>query len=80
MKTGAMAEKALVQNHRRPDSRQGNPTLASIGIDIGKNIFHLVSFDADGRIVLRRKIKRLTLGPWLRCSNKMCSRPATCDA
>lgn len=35
--------------------------LASVGIDIGKNIFHLVGFDSDGRIVLRRKIKRLSL-------------------
>ena len=35
--------------------------LASIGIDIGKDVFHLVGFDADGKIVLRRKIKRLAL-------------------
>ncbi len=35
--------------------------LASIGIDIGKDVFHLVGFDADGQIVLRRKIKRLAL-------------------
>ncbi len=36
-------------------------TLASIGIDIGKDIFHLVGFDPDGEITLRRKIKRLAL-------------------
>lgn len=35
--------------------------LAVIGIDIGKDIFHLVGFDLDGTIVLRRKIKRLAL-------------------
>lgn len=35
--------------------------LASVGIDIGKDIFHVVGFDTDGRIVLRRKIKRLAL-------------------
>ena len=35
--------------------------LTTIGIDIGKDIFHLVGFDADGTIVLRRKIKRLVL-------------------
>jgi transposase len=35
------------------------PTV--IGIDIGKEIFHLVGFDAHGKIVLRRKIKRLAL-------------------
>lgn len=35
--------------------------LASIGIDIGKDVFHIVGFDPDGRIALRRKIKRLAL-------------------
>jgi transposase len=35
--------------------------LASLGIDIGKEVFHLVGFDPDGKIVLRRKIKRLAL-------------------
>lgn len=34
----------------------------SIGIDIGKDVFHLVGFDPDGKIVLRKKIKRLALG------------------
>lgn len=34
---------------------------ATIGIDIGKDVFHVVGFDADGQIVLRRKIKRLSL-------------------
>jgi hypothetical protein len=37
------------------------PPLASIGIDIGKEIFHIVGFSADGRIAFRRKIKRLAL-------------------
>ena len=36
-------------------------TLTSIGIDIGKDVFHLVGFGADGKIGLRRKIKRLAL-------------------
>ena len=35
--------------------------FASIGIDIGKDVFHLVGFDTAGQIVLRRKIKRLAL-------------------
>jgi transposase len=35
--------------------------LASIGIDIGKEVFHLVGFGADGKIAFRRKIKRLAL-------------------
>ena len=35
--------------------------LSSIGIDIGKNTFHLVGFNGEGKIALRRKIKRLSL-------------------
>jgi hypothetical protein len=35
--------------------------LASIGIDIGKEVFHLVGFGTDGKIAFRRKIKRLAL-------------------
>ncbi len=37
------------------------PALASIGVDIGKDVFHIVGFDADGMVVLRRKIKRFGL-------------------
>jgi transposase len=35
--------------------------LASIGVDIGKEVFHLVGFGTDGKITFRRKIKRLAL-------------------
>ncbi|MFP4496523.1 MAG: IS110 family transposase [Halochromatium sp.] len=35
--------------------------FASIGIDIGKDVFHVVAFDTAGKIVLRRKIRRLAL-------------------
>jgi transposase len=37
------------------------PSLASIGIDIGKEVFHIVGFGIDGKITFRRKIKRLAL-------------------
>lgn len=37
--------------------------LAVIGVDIGKDTFHLVGFDDDGELVLRKKIKRLALEP-----------------
>jgi transposase len=37
------------------------PVLSSIGIDIGKDVFHLVGFDPIGNLVLRRKINRLAL-------------------
>jgi transposase len=35
--------------------------LSSIGIDIGKEVFHVVGFGTDGKITFRRKIKRLAL-------------------
>lgn len=35
--------------------------LTCIGVDIGKDVFHLVGFDGEGKIVLRRNIKRLAL-------------------
>ena len=37
--------------------------LSVIGIDIGKGVFHLVGFDADGKILIRKKIRRLGLVP-----------------
>jgi transposase len=42
-------------------SKQTILALASVGIDIGKDVFHIVGFDPDGKIVLRRKFKRLAL-------------------
>ncbi len=33
-------------------------TITTIGIDLGKNTFHLIGMGARGRIVLRRKIAR----------------------
>ena len=35
--------------------------LAVVGVDIGKDVFHLVGFDDVGNLVLRQKIKRLAL-------------------
>ena len=35
--------------------------LTVLGIDIGKDVFHIVGFDGEGQIVVRRKIKRLAL-------------------
>lgn len=36
-------------------------SLSSIGIDIGKEVFHIVGFSTNGKIAFRRKIKRLAL-------------------
>ena len=35
--------------------------LTVIGVDIGKEVFHLVGLSADGEIAFRRKIRRLGL-------------------
>jgi transposase len=32
--------------------------VATLGIDIGKNSFHLIGLDARGAIVLRQKLSR----------------------
>ncbi len=39
--------------------------IAVVGIDIGKNSFHVVGFDKRGAIVLRRKFSRGQLETWL---------------
>ena len=36
-------------------------SLAAIGIDIGKEVFHIVGLGVDGKIAFRRKIRRLGL-------------------
>jgi transposase len=36
--------------------------IATIGIDIGKNSFHLIGMDAVGAIVLRQKLPRIQIG------------------
>ena len=43
------------------DPGQPAQTFASIGIDIGKDVFHIVGFSTDGRIAFPRKIKRPAL-------------------
>ena len=43
------------------DPDQPAQTFASIGIDIGKDVFHIVGFNAAGKVVLRKKFKRLAL-------------------
>jgi len=39
-------------------SNKSNPTVATMGIDIGKNSFHVVGLDRRGAIVLRQKWSR----------------------
>ena len=42
-------------------AKNGVDELMSIGVDIGKDDFHLVGFDKKGQLVLRKKIKRMAL-------------------
>jgi hypothetical protein len=36
-------------------------TIVTLGIDLGKNLSSVVGLDADGRVVLRRRVRRATL-------------------
>lgn len=45
----------------RSQTAEGELLLKTIGIDIGKDIFHIVGFDQSGKIVLRCKLRRLSL-------------------
>ncbi len=44
-----------------PKTETNTTSLAVIGVDIGKDVFHLVGFGVDGKIAFRRKIRRLGL-------------------
>ncbi len=39
-------------------SRKATDSVTTIGIDIGKNTFHLIGLNLEGSIVLRRKLSR----------------------
>jgi transposase len=41
-----------------PRNTSHREAVATIGIDIGKNSFHLVGLDSNGAIVLRQKLSR----------------------
>ena len=41
------------------DCNTSSPVV--IGVDIGKDVFHLVGFAADGKIAFRRRVRRLGL-------------------
>ena len=45
----------------KPKTETTAASLAVIGVDIGKEVFHLVGFGADGQIAFRRRIRRLGL-------------------
>src|SRR5215211_3753081 len=53
-----------LRSHAMTHQSASDESIATIGIDLGKNIFHLIGMDARGRIVLRRKVAR---GQLLQC-------------
>jgi transposase len=53
---GKLAEGTKVKEHAM--SQKLNSAIAVIGIDIGKNSFHVVGHDKNGAIVLRQKWSR----------------------
>src|SRR5215470_5540825 len=45
----------------KPKTETTKAPLAVVGVDIGKEVFHLVGLGTDGTIAFRRKIRRLSL-------------------
>jgi transposase len=45
----------------KPKMEPNIGSLAVIGVDIGKEVFHIVGLGVDGKIAFRRKIRRLGL-------------------
>src|SRR5215471_2300118 len=45
----------------KPRMESNMSSAVVIGVDIGKEVFHLVGFAADGKIAFRRRIRRLGL-------------------
>ena len=45
----------------KPETETNTASLTVIGVDIGKELFHLVGLGVDGKIAFRRRIRRLSL-------------------
>jgi transposase len=45
----------------KSETESNRAPLAVVGVDIGKEVFHLVGFGVDGKITFRRRIRRLSL-------------------
>src|SRR5437660_2572462 len=56
--TVAGRREARLKEHAMRTSRKAAGIIATIGIDIGKNTFHLVGLDKRGAIVLQQKVSR----------------------
>jgi hypothetical protein len=54
--------KAKLKEHAMRTSQNTAESINTIGIDVGKNTFHLVGLDKRGAIVLQQKVTRHQLG------------------
>src|SRR5262245_54700793 len=54
--------KATLKEHAMRTSQNTAETINTIGIDVGKNTFHLVGLDKRGAIVLQQELTRRQLG------------------
>jgi hypothetical protein len=56
----AAAEEALckLKEHAMRTSQKTLEPIATIGVDLGKNTFHLIGLDKRGAIVLQQKVSR----------------------
>jgi hypothetical protein len=54
--------KAKLKEHAMRTSQNSLETISTIGIDVGKNTFHLIGLDKRGAIVLQQKVTHLQLG------------------
>jgi hypothetical protein len=45
----------------KPKMDSNAASVAVIGVDIGKEVFHIVGLGVDGKIAFRKKIRRLGL-------------------
>src|SRR6266446_809155 len=59
--TVAGRREARLKEHAMRTSQKAAGIIATIGIDIGKNTFHLVGLDKRGAIVLQQKVSRAQL-------------------
>ncbi len=59
-------------------SRKATNSATTIGIDIGKNNFHLIGLDGAGNIVLRRKLSRSQVQRRYHCNHAAGHRVARC--
>src|SRR6266702_8981293 len=59
--TAAGRREATLKEHAMRTSQKTAGIITTIGIDLGKNTFHLVGFDQRGVIILQQKVSRAQL-------------------